>query len=44
MGLRGAMYWAYNGDNEAGDLRRTVYQTLNGTLPAPGMKKWRPRP
>ena len=43
-GLKGAMYWAYNGDNEAGDLRRTVYQTLNGTLPTPGMKKWRPRP
>ena len=41
MGLRGAMYWAYNGDNEAGDLRRTVYQTLNGTLPAPGMKRFR---
>lgn len=40
-GLKGAMYWSYNGDNEAGDLRRTVYQTLNGTLPEPGMK---PRP
>ena len=38
LGLKGAMYWAYNGDNAAGDLRRTVYQTLNGTLPTPGMK------
>ena len=27
--LKGAMYWSYSGDNEAGDLRRTVYQTLN---------------
>lgn len=27
--LKGAMYWSYDGDNEAGDLRRTVYQTLN---------------
>lgn len=27
--LLGAMYWAYDGDNEAGDLRRTVYMTLN---------------
>lgn len=27
--LRGAMFWSYTGDNEAGDLRRTVYQTLN---------------
>ncbi len=27
--LKGAMYWSYTGDNEAGDLRRTVYQTLN---------------
>jgi len=41
-GLKGAMYWAYNGDNAAGDLRRTVYQTLNGTLPTPGMKPRRP--
>lgn len=38
-GLRGAMYWAYGGDNAAGDLRRTVYQTLNGSLPTPGLKK-----
>lgn len=29
MGLHGAMYWSYDGDNKAGDLRRTVYQTLN---------------
>lgn len=28
-GLKGAMFWSYSGDNEAGDLRRTVYQTLN---------------
>ncbi len=28
-GLLGAMYWSYSGDNEAGDLRRTVYETLN---------------
>lgn len=28
-GLRGAMYWSYDGDNAAGDLRRTVYETLN---------------
>ena len=38
LGLKGAMYWAYNGDNVTGDLRRTVYQTLNGTLPTPGMR------
>lgn len=38
-GMKGAMYWSYNGDNAAGDLRRTVYQALNGTLPAPGMKE-----
>lgn len=30
MGLKGAMYWAYNGDTPAGDYRRTVYQVLNG--------------
>lgn len=40
-GFKGAMYWSYNGDNEAGDLRRTVYQAMNGTLPPPGL---RPRP
>lgn len=28
-GLLGGMYWDYDGDNEAGDLRRTVYETLN---------------
>jgi chitinase len=27
--LKGAMFWSYSGDNDAGDLRRTVYQTLN---------------
>lgn len=27
--LKGAMYWSYSGDNEAGDLRRTVNQELN---------------
>lgn len=27
-GLLGAMYWDYDGDNEAGDLRRTVYETI----------------
>ncbi|MBP5389713.1 MAG: glycoside hydrolase family 18 protein [Bacteroidales bacterium] len=32
-GLRGAMYWEYSGDTPAGDLRRTVYQALNGLLP-----------
>lgn len=37
-GLKGAMYWAYNGDNAAGDFRRTVYQTLNGIDPRLGMK------
>ena len=42
-GLKGCMYWAYNGDNAAGDLRRTVYQTLNGTLKTPGLRQ-RPRP
>ncbi|MDH6358887.1 glycoside hydrolase family 18 protein [Parabacteroides sp. PF5-9] len=26
--LLGAMYWDYSGDNEAGDLQRTVYETL----------------
>lgn len=30
LGLKGCMYWQYYGDNAAGDLRRTVYQTLNG--------------
>lgn len=28
-GLLGGMYWDYNGDNANGDLRRTVYETLN---------------
>lgn len=32
-GLKGAMYWSYDGDNEAGDLRRTVYMTLNSQTP-----------
>ncbi|NDV58614.1 glycosyl hydrolase family 18 protein [Bacteroides sp. 519] len=27
-GLLGGMYWDYDGDNEAGDLRRTVYESL----------------
>ena len=36
MGLLGGMYWAYNGDNPAGDLRRTVYQVLNGLDPRLG--------
>ncbi len=26
--LLGAMYWSYDGDNEAGDLRRTVYEGI----------------
>lgn len=38
LGLKGAMYWSYNGDNAAGDLRRTVYQVLNGIDPQLGMK------
>ncbi len=29
QGLKGAMFWEYSGDNAAGDLRRTLYQTLN---------------
>ena len=37
MGLLGGMYWAYNGDNPAGDLRRTVYQVLNGIDPELGL-------
>ncbi|MDD2594437.1 MAG: glycoside hydrolase family 18 protein [Bacteroidales bacterium] len=28
-GLKGAMYWSYDGDNESGDLLRTVFITLN---------------
>lgn len=28
-GLLGGMYWDYAGDNEKGDLRRTVYEGLN---------------
>lgn len=39
MGLAGAMYWAYYGDNAAGDLRRTVYQALNGPDPELGFRK-----
>lgn len=31
QGLLGAMYWDYDGDNEAGDLRRTVYEGILGT-------------
>ena len=26
--LLGGMYWDYDGDNEQGDLRRTVYENL----------------
>jgi chitinase len=26
--ILGAMYWSYDGDNEAGDLRRTVYENV----------------
>lgn len=28
QGLLGAMYWDYDGDNEAGDLRKAVYKTI----------------
>lgn len=35
-GLLGGMYWDYDGDNEAGDLRKTVYNTL--------MKKGKEKP
>jgi chitinase len=28
QGLLGAMYWDYDGDNETGDLRKTVYETI----------------
>lgn len=28
QGLLGAMYWEYNCDNEAGDLRKAVYETI----------------
>jgi len=28
-GLLGGMYWDYDGDNAAGELRKTVYETLN---------------
>lgn len=28
QGLLGAMYWDYDGDNAAGDLRKTVYETI----------------
>jgi len=28
--LRGAMWWSYEGDNPAGEMRRTVYETLYG--------------
>ncbi|MDR2916162.1 MAG: glycoside hydrolase family 18 protein [Tannerella sp.] len=27
-GLLGAMYWDYDGDNETGDLRKAVYETI----------------
>jgi len=27
--LLGVMYWSYDGDNEAGDMRKIVYTTLN---------------
>lgn len=27
--LKGAMFWEYNGDNENGDLLRTLYESLN---------------
>lgn len=30
MGLRGAMYWDYAGDNDRGDMRRTVYEGIFG--------------
>lgn len=29
-GLLGGMYWDYDGDNEKGELRKTVYETLTG--------------
>lgn len=38
-GLKGAMYWSYNGDSKAGDLRRTVYLTLNGGDPRLGFRE-----
>lgn len=28
-GLKGAMYWSYDGDNAAGDLKHVLYSTLN---------------
>lgn len=28
-GLKGAMYWSYDGDNAAGDLKHTLFTTLN---------------
>lgn len=28
-GFKGAMYWSYDGDNDRGDLCRTVFTTLN---------------
>jgi chitinase len=28
QGLLGGMYWEYGGDNEVGDLTRTIYNTL----------------
>lgn len=29
QGLKGGMYWSYEGDNAEGDLRRTVFKVLN---------------
>ena len=29
-GLKGAMYWDYDGDNAEGDLRRTVAESILG--------------
>ena len=29
QGLKGGMYWSYDGDNAEGDLRRTVFKVLN---------------
>jgi chitinase len=31
QGLLGGMYWEYGNDNEAGDLTRTIYETLAGS-------------
>ena len=29
QGLKGGMYWSYEGDNAEGDLRRCVFKVLN---------------